>query len=191
MRRLLTATTATLLTLTLAPAQAAPVTTGRVAMVAFTVQESAAAQLRVELWAMSTNRVEVSVSQCGHEGCDYPVYYAGEVPAGSATIDPSTAKAAFKAVLGGLPVAATWSPGPSGTVVVSTGHGGGGDESGAAFTATRVDPAVAHLSVGKRSCDGTGEVGDVVHAELPDGSAGDTAALSDLRLPTGSLGCAT
>lgn len=190
MRRLLTTTAAALLTLTLAPAQAAPVTTGRVAEVSFTVQESAAVQLRVELWATSTSRVEVSVTRCDRENCDYPVYYAGQVPAGSATIDPGTAKAAFKAVLGGLPVTARWSPGPSGTVVVTTGHGGG-DDSGAAFTATRVDPAMAHLSVGRRSCDGTGEVGDVVHAELPDGSAGDAVPLSDLRLPTGSLGCAT
>lgn len=190
MRRLL-APALVLLALSTVPAAAAPLSTGRVAAVTFTLSPEPGVQLTVEVVAESTsagNRLEVGVTRCEDGQCVSPRYFAGALPNGTLTIDPKTAQARLETTVSGLRVSAVFVPGPSGPFFNAGGHGGGTDAD-LAFSEYRMDRATATLVLDGARCTGPARVGDLVRIELPEGSAGDTEPLSRLRLPSAAPVC--
>jgi hypothetical protein len=173
------------------PATAAPVTTGRIAVVRFQLQPSPQVQLDVELSAIASdagNRLEVSVQQCDGASCGPTSYYAGALPAGEIRIDAKNASGTFRGRVAGRLLALDWTPVPPGTVVLQGMHGGGtnGDM---AFTVSRTDPAAAQVVLDGAGCRGSGSVGDEVRVEAPEGSSGDSQPLRRLWLPSAAPIC--
>jgi hypothetical protein len=124
----------------------------------------------------------VAVRRCIQNVCDSPQYYAGPLERGALAIDGSKAVGRLRTRIGGLDVAADWTPLPPGTVVLGGTHGGGTDGDLAVET-YRADPAAVRLVLGVGHCTGAGEVGDEARLELPEGSSGATVPLRTLRLP--------
>jgi hypothetical protein len=191
MRRLLALTLPVIGALGMLPAAATPVSTGRVAAVTFTLQPAEGVTLDVEVTALASSagdRLEVSLRRCEVDGCDYPRYYAGPLPRGAVSIDSSKAVARLRTDVSGLPLDVDWTEVPPGTVLINGTHGGGtGDDF--AFTVYRSDPAQAQVDLAGLTCHGGASVGDEVHIESTDGSAGDTRPLRALHLTASRPAC--
>ena len=103
------------------------------------------------------------------------------MPKGAVTIDGAQAVARLRTTLDGRPFAVDWKPVPPGTVVIQ-GTRGGGTDGDLAFSIYRADPAAAHVVLAGRTCNGSASVGDEVRVELPEGSDGNTVAMTGLQL---------
>lgn len=173
------------------PAGADPATPGRMAQVSFTLHPSPGEDVRLEV-VVSTSaagqRIDVGRRDCRNGSCDVPRYYSGALPKGAVTIDGSQAVARLRTTLDGRSFAVDWSPVPPGTVFIQ-GSRGGGTDGDLAFTVYRADPAAARVVLAGHSCHGSAGVGDQVRFEVPDGSDGDSIAMTGLQVPDGAPIC--
>jgi hypothetical protein len=192
MRRLLVSSALLPAALWVVPAAAAPVSSGRLAAVRFSVPAGEGDRLQVELRAVrgsEGDRLRVAVQRCDAAGCASPRYFDGPLPAGALTVSPDSPDARLHAVIGGLALRAAWSPDPSSGAVLG-GLEGGGTDAGFVEDAYRADPARVLLEVAGGSCRGAGAVGDDVRLSAPDGTLGDAAPLGALHLAaSGSPAC--
>lgn len=186
------AAAAALSCLPLVPASAVdPVDRSRVAAVGLEVADGSGGTVRLALriWdAAAGDRVDVRVESCDATGCSYPVFYSGAVDAATAEIDDTSASGRALLALSGHELAVTWEPADG--LVVSTGDLTASGESAAGGTWVGM-PAATRVVGDRATCATTGAVGDGVRVSLPEGSAGATRPLEALRLPDGTLGCAT
>ena len=166
-----------------APAAAAPVSSGRLAAVHFSVPLSDELRLEVELRAVDTDAdyATVAVSRCDAD-CAPVRFYEGALPDGALTVDADAASATLDTTLGGLPLHVTWTPqdgGPS-AVIGGTDFGGRGGDNG--FTTYLGAPATTALTLASGACKGSGAVGDAVRVVTSDAGNGSASPLTTLRL---------
>ena len=172
-----------LLAAAMAPATAAPVSSGRLAAVAFTVPVSDEVTLEVEVRAVDSDAdyVTVAVSRCELD-CAPPRYYEGALPTGALQVDAEAATARLEATLGGLPLQVSWTPRDGAPAAVIGGIAGGGRDQDNGFTTYLGVPASTALTLPSGACEGRGAVGDAVRVVTSDGGNGAAAPLSRLRL---------
>jgi hypothetical protein len=183
MRRLFALTLPAVLAVLAVPAGAAPVTASRVAAVRFAVPLAEGDRLELDVRASahgSTDVLTLAVAECA-DTCGQPRVFASALPAGALSVDGQRATARLDAVISGLALRVSWVP-DTGTAVVLGGLRGGGSGPDAGFTTYRGDPAVTTVTIGDRSCKGTGSVGDQVDVATSDAGDPSVEPLSRLRL---------
>jgi hypothetical protein len=181
-----------LLAAAMAPATAAPVSSGRLAAVAFTVPVDDEVTLGVEVRAVDSDAdyVTVAVTRCDPD-CAPARFFEGPVPTGALTVDGDAASARLETVLGGLPVQVTWTPQDGAPSAVIGGIAGGGTGEDNGFTSYLGVPASTAVTLPSGACKGRGAVGDAVRVVTSDAGNGGAAPLSRLRLrPAGAPTCA-
>ena len=184
MHRSVTLAVPLLVVAAVAPAIAAPVSSGRLAAVRFSVPVSDERRLEVELRAVDTDAdyATVSVARCDGDDCAPVRFYEGALPDGALTVDADAASATLDTTLGGLPLHVTWTPqdgGPS-AVIGGTDFGGRGGDNG--FTTYLGAPATTALTLPSGACKGRGAVGDAVRVVTSDAGNGSASPLTTLRL---------
>jgi hypothetical protein len=172
-----------LLVAAMAPAVAAPVSSGRLAAVRFSLPVTDEVTLEVELRAVDTDAdyATVAVSRCDGD-CAPARYYEGPLPTGALQVDPEAASARLEVTLGGLPLQVTWTPqdGAPAAVVGGTAGGGTGEDNG--FTSYLGVPASTALTLPSGACKGRGAVGDAVRVVTSDAGNGGASPLTRLQL---------
>jgi hypothetical protein len=172
-----------LLAAAMGPANAAPVSSGRLAAVGFTLPVADQVTLEVEVRAVDsdTDVVTVAVQRCDPD-CAPARSFEGVLPTGALTVDGEAASARLATTLGGLPLEVTWTPrdgAPSAVVGGITG-GGTGEDNG--FTSYLGVPAATAVTLPSGACKGRGAVGDAVRVATSDAGNGGASPLSGLRL---------
>jgi hypothetical protein len=173
-----------LLAAAMAPATAAPVSSGRLAAVAFTVPVSDEVTLQVQLRAVDTDAdyATVAVSRCEDGDCAPVRYYEGTLPSGALQVDPGSATATLDTTLGGLPIRVTWTPQDGAPAAAIGGIDGGGRGEDNGFTTYLGVPAATAVTLPSGVCKGRGAVGDAVRVVTSDAGNGSASPLSRLRL---------
>ena len=176
------------------PALADPVSSDRVAAVAFALTGSEGEVIRLDVRVLDRAQgdlVSVAQTECAAGRCWPTVHYEGELDQ-AADLDPDVARGSAQLDLGGQQLVVRWEPDERAAAVVGGLQAGGTGTTHVASTYV-ADAAVAEITWAGQTCTtGDAAVGTGVRAEVGDGSDSEHAArpLTDLRLPGGELRCA-